>query len=224
MKSTIRRTGSPLMPPTAIADWTREAACRAEDVDLFFGPDHELPWQRDAREEKALAICRSCPVAATCLDAALDQGIWQWGVQGGMTADERTTERRRRLRRAGDARRADKPKPKAKPKPTVWVEAIGLQRRVQAASAAGRRIKTFSDMSGVSESFLSKLRAGRITRLREETAKKIRTAYPDVLAEITDVYPEPLAVAAAHGWPLPGAWGADIDDPSARPRETAAAA
>jgi WhiB family transcriptional regulator, redox-sensing transcriptional regulator len=87
---------------------------------LVFFDEHRPPWQAHAAcvgistEEffpagssgaaldqlaRAKAICALCPVTKQCLEYALDTG--QHGVWGGMSEDERHTERRRRQRRGG---------------------------------------------------------------------------------------------------------------------------
>ena len=50
------------------------AACRTADPDLFFGPDGELAAERQAREEKAKAVCAGCPARAGCYAAAIANG------------------------------------------------------------------------------------------------------------------------------------------------------
>lgn len=58
-----------------------EAACRNEDLELFFAID-------DGREELAKQVCRRCPVRWECLTYALEthqrHGIW-----GGLNPEER---------------------------------------------------------------------------------------------------------------------------------------
>lgn len=58
-----------------------EAACRTEDLEMFFAVG-------DGREEQAKAVCRRCPVRWECLTYALEtrqrHGIW-----GGLTPEER---------------------------------------------------------------------------------------------------------------------------------------
>lgn len=71
------------------AAWTRHAACRGEDPDLFF-PD---PTQTD-RANRAVAICTSCPVHQDCLDEVLhiegNSSLWhRHGIRGGLTPRER---------------------------------------------------------------------------------------------------------------------------------------
>jgi WhiB family redox-sensing transcriptional regulator len=78
--------------------WTEDAACRGEDVGLFYPPDGQREPERDVRERKAKRVCRRCPVAGACFEWALaerEQGVW-----GGTTEEERVSERRRRARLA----------------------------------------------------------------------------------------------------------------------------
>jgi WhiB family redox-sensing transcriptional regulator len=82
--------------------WQENAACRGEDMVLFFGVDGERQPEREEREKRAKAVCMRCPVRAECLDYAVSRpeasGTW-----GGLDPDERHAERRRRLRRANVA-------------------------------------------------------------------------------------------------------------------------
>ncbi|TMS00131.1 WhiB family transcriptional regulator [Nonomuraea basaltis] len=78
--------------------WQDDSACRGEDLVLFFGPDGERQPERDVRERKAKAVCSQCPVRAACLDYALSRNE-KTGLWGGLSEDERASERRRRMRR-----------------------------------------------------------------------------------------------------------------------------
>lgn len=78
----------PTLPP---GDWTRQAACRDADTDLFF---------TDADTAKALTFCRGCPVQAQCEAYALDHGQ-VWGVWGGTTPQQRKGRYRHRQARCG---------------------------------------------------------------------------------------------------------------------------
>jgi WhiB family redox-sensing transcriptional regulator len=69
--------------------WTLSASCRGPESALFFPPTYpERKEDRDAREARAKAICRECPVRMECLDYAVrirePHGIW-----GGLTESER---------------------------------------------------------------------------------------------------------------------------------------
>jgi WhiB family redox-sensing transcriptional regulator len=69
--------------------WQLRASCRGPESTLFFPPTSpERKEDRDARELRAKAICRECPVRLECLEYALSirepHGIW-----GGLTESER---------------------------------------------------------------------------------------------------------------------------------------
>lgn len=67
---------------TAFA-WHDQAACAETDPNLWFNGHR-------THQQKAKALCRGCPVQATCLQDALSHGeSEQWWVAGGMTAAER---------------------------------------------------------------------------------------------------------------------------------------
>jgi WhiB family transcriptional regulator, redox-sensing transcriptional regulator len=85
--------------PRPIWGWQDAAACRGEDLVLFFGPDGERQPEREIRERKAKAICSRCPVRNECLDYAVARPE-KYGTWGGLNEEERASERRRRMRRA----------------------------------------------------------------------------------------------------------------------------
>jgi WhiB family transcriptional regulator, redox-sensing transcriptional regulator len=60
--------------------WVSKARCRAADLDDMF--------VRGAKQMKAAAICRVCPVIAECAADALDNRV-EFGVWGGMTERQR---------------------------------------------------------------------------------------------------------------------------------------
>ena len=82
--------------------WQDRAACRGEDLMLFFGPDGERQPDREIRERKAKQVCMGCPVRTDCLDYAVTRPE-RYGTWGGLNEDERASERRRRMRRASAA-------------------------------------------------------------------------------------------------------------------------
>jgi WhiB family redox-sensing transcriptional regulator len=98
--SEVRRQAALLQRPNW--GWQDEAACRGRDVVLFFGPDGERQPEREIRERKAKAVCSSCPVRAECLTYAVSRPE-KYGTWGGLNEDERSSERRRRMRRANAA-------------------------------------------------------------------------------------------------------------------------
>lgn len=81
--------------PQEGVDWRRHAMCTVDDDDILFPLSGESP-------RRGKALCRSCPVAATCLDTAMAEESRDGpriGIRGGLTA----TERRRLARdQAGD--------------------------------------------------------------------------------------------------------------------------
>ncbi|MDQ3915075.1 MAG: WhiB family transcriptional regulator [Actinomycetota bacterium] len=67
----------------------------------FFGEEGESELEKQAREGRAKAICRTCPVAEPCLEFAMETNQ-KYGIWGGLTDKERASLKRRRAR----ARRA----------------------------------------------------------------------------------------------------------------------
>lgn len=66
-------------PDTA---WQEQAACHGLTT-LFFVDSGE-------RNDEAIDVCQHCPVMWPCRYAALDDRHSPYGVQGGLTADQRT--------------------------------------------------------------------------------------------------------------------------------------
>lgn len=69
--------------------WRDEAACRAEDPELFFPVSELFRFQIDT----AKRVCDRCPVIDTCLSWALETAQ-QDGIWGGKTTKERVNLRR----------------------------------------------------------------------------------------------------------------------------------
>jgi WhiB family redox-sensing transcriptional regulator len=86
-------------PPAGGHGWRVGAACRTFDIYLFFGADGERQPERDRREAQAKKVCAGCPVRRQCLDYAITNPE-KHGIYGGLTEDERASEKRRRARRA----------------------------------------------------------------------------------------------------------------------------
>lgn len=83
----------PLPSDDAPTGWRADAACREDDVELFFATD-------EATQDAAVARCQACPVQEACLEYALSARE-PYGVWGGTTEQERKRMlRRRRERRA----------------------------------------------------------------------------------------------------------------------------
>ncbi len=78
------------LPPTQTSawDWQLKAACRLLDSEFFFHPEGERGPARHQRENRAKAVCQSCPVLRQCRKHALavrePYGIW-----GGMSRRDR---------------------------------------------------------------------------------------------------------------------------------------
>lgn len=77
------------MSALQIDEWQGKAACRGPHSSVFFPPPHfERKEEKLQREERAKAICCTCPVQKPCLDYALrirePHGIW-----GGLNESER---------------------------------------------------------------------------------------------------------------------------------------
>ena len=68
-------------------DWAALAACNRADPDELF--------VTGAAQNRAKAVCMSCPVRAECLADALDNRV-EFGVWGGMTERERRAVLKRR--------------------------------------------------------------------------------------------------------------------------------
>lgn len=70
--------------------WFDTAACRGEDIDLFFPDEGD-----EVREHAAKSVCNTCPIRQACRSWALSvnqrHGIW-----GATTPKERQQIRRRR--------------------------------------------------------------------------------------------------------------------------------
>lgn len=89
-------------PPRPDFSWHDAAACRGEDLWLFFGSDGERSAEREIREAEAKKICIGCPVREECLDQALSRPE-RAGIFGGLNPEERHTTRRRLARHRREA-------------------------------------------------------------------------------------------------------------------------
>ena len=82
-------------PNTDFWDWQLHGACRGENSDVFYHPDGERGRARAQRENRAKAICSTCPVIGMCREHALASGE-PYGVWGGMSESERVVALRSR--------------------------------------------------------------------------------------------------------------------------------
>lgn len=69
-------------------DWQFDAACNGVDPETFFLEHNTRGKTKYSKEQKAIAICNTCPVKQECLDHALKVPEI-FGVWGGMTEDQR---------------------------------------------------------------------------------------------------------------------------------------
>jgi WhiB family redox-sensing transcriptional regulator len=73
----------------ALDTWQAKASCRGPQAEAFFPPSRaERKEEKLQREERAKAICSTCPVRPDCLEYAIrihePHGIW-----GGLNEVER---------------------------------------------------------------------------------------------------------------------------------------
>lgn len=81
-------------------DWQLHGACRGEESDMFYHPDGERGRARAQRENRAKAICHTCPVIAACREHALKVAE-PYGIWGGLSESERLSVLRNRGTRPG---------------------------------------------------------------------------------------------------------------------------
>ena len=67
-------------------DWRKRANCKGSDIDLFYPED-------DISFDKALEICKDCPVIEQCRNYGLRNE--RYGVHGGLTPKQKNKERKR---------------------------------------------------------------------------------------------------------------------------------
>lgn len=81
----IKRLPLPLL---SSYEWQVAGACRTTGSNDFFAHDAERGRQRLGRDERAKALCRTCPVIEQCLQHAMSVRE-PYGVWGGTTPEER---------------------------------------------------------------------------------------------------------------------------------------
>lgn len=85
-----RRDAPPLDPAEMTARWRRRAACRTEDVNVFFIDQGDMDTLKQAK-----ALCARCPVRRQCLDFAIENNE-RHGIWGGLSRKDRNRIRKRR--------------------------------------------------------------------------------------------------------------------------------
>lgn len=89
-----------MLVPVQVHTGVGRVTCATQPVELFFGPEGETRAERDARELEAVAVCRGCAVREVCLVESMTWPITrQYGVFGGLTAQQRREVLRRQRRR-----------------------------------------------------------------------------------------------------------------------------
>ncbi|MEV0604538.1 WhiB family transcriptional regulator [Streptomyces sp. NPDC050315] len=96
MRTIVRTAHAPSSDLPTNTNWRARAVCKEEDPELFFPIGNTGPALLQIEEAKA--VCRRCPVMATCLQWALETGTDD-GVFGGLSEDERRAMKRRVARR-----------------------------------------------------------------------------------------------------------------------------
>lgn len=76
-------------------DWQLHGLCRGQNSEVFYHPDGERGRARAQRENRAKAICASCPVINNCREHALNVEE-PYGIWGGMSESERMNLLRKR--------------------------------------------------------------------------------------------------------------------------------
>lgn len=76
--------------------WQDQALCNQIGGDDFFYEDMERGEVKDARIQRALAICAQCPVIDACRQFALDTEQ-NYGIWGGMTQEQRAKLRKKKI-------------------------------------------------------------------------------------------------------------------------------
>lgn len=87
-----------LRPVADVWEWQQQGNCQGVDPELFFLEFNLRDGAKRKKEQEAKAVCKGCPVIAKCLNHALTVPE-EYGVWGGMSADERHYYQRRRSAR-----------------------------------------------------------------------------------------------------------------------------
>jgi WhiB family transcriptional regulator, redox-sensing transcriptional regulator len=77
-------------------EWQYEGACRNTDPDVFFLQLGDRAGTKRKKEQKAISICKTCPVINKCLTHALAVPE-AYGIWGGTTEEQRSVMLNKRL-------------------------------------------------------------------------------------------------------------------------------
>lgn len=69
-------------------NWHDKGACLGMDVEMFYVPDGLRDPKRREFQNRAIAVCNTCPVKMKCLEEAI---AWQdnYAIMGGTTPEMR---------------------------------------------------------------------------------------------------------------------------------------
>lgn len=174
--------------------WHAQGVCRDEDDTLFFHVEGERGAMRRRRAEASKAICRTCPVMATCAADALARRE-PFGTWGGMSEDERAREL------------AGKPAPRL-PLIEVTATSAPTARLVRTGpevmhSARGRRVSTAPVIGHVRHLLEAGYSVPEIAKASDVMAESVRRiarggelATERTIAMLLRVQPEASEVAA----------------------------
>lgn len=192
--------------------WQDLAHCTTRP-ELFFGPEWESDPDRDVREQAAIQVCSTCPVAYDCLKYALTRPE-KHGVWGATTPEHRERLRRRRQRKRLASRSPGKPQD---------VPTVGDSRILQGLAAKGYSITCVRSWTRLSRDLLIKVRSGQKRSWSASNSRKLRSVLPELLKHHPLVPGAVRANALIQGWVPLDAWQWDqIDDPDAQPLQNAA--
>lgn len=185
------------MTDAAIPDWRHEAACLAEDPELFFPLGNTGPADEQIKDAKA--VCRRCDVTEICLRWALDTRQ-EFGVWGGLSENERKAMRRRegRARAAHDTpvqvpsphqvlkqvtRRPDpREGRRLEPDHSVSVPAATARRLIELAYEAGLDRVRVANRVGVAVKWVSSVTSGAKPQISLAYERRVRAALGEYAA------------------------------------------
>ena len=77
-----------LLPVHDSWEWQYQGACKNMDTEIFFLDHGTRAHKKKQQEQRAISVCKKCPVISQCLEHALKVPEY-YGVWGGMTAEQR---------------------------------------------------------------------------------------------------------------------------------------
>lgn len=138
-------------------EWQVFAACIGTPPEDWFPVGSGGPAKVQAEEQKR--VCGRCPVLPDCREWALTD--LEFGIAGGMTEDERKSEKRRRARR----------KDRHPTRPAEYVPSDGPALVIKKTRLTNRQV---SDRTGLHEDTVSNIRRGVTEWVHVDTVKKLK--------------------------------------------------